>query len=118
MSKSRLEERFTRLEGAADMILTAGGILCALIFLYVVYQFGWTERRQFTNSIAASLLYLGVPAGMAALMFPARRLEPSRKISFVMFLVSTVASIHVVNLVLALSHVKLTDGNRTLWFRS
>ena len=99
------------------MILRVGGILCALILLYALYQYGWTASRRFTNPIA-SLLYFGVPAGMAGLMFAALRLKPSRKIGLVMFLVATVFSIHLVNLVLAVFHVKLTNSNSTLWFRS
>ena len=97
------------------MILRVGGILCALILLYALYQYGWTASRRFTNPIA-SLLYFGVPAGMAGLMFAALRLKPSRKIGLVMFLVATVFSIHLVNLVLAVFHVKLTNSNSTLWF--
>ena len=48
----------------ANIVLSAGGILCLVVLSYFVYYYHWAGQRSFTSS-AGALIYFVVPALLA-----------------------------------------------------
>jgi hypothetical protein len=64
----------------ANVVLVVSGIASVLVLLYLVYQYGYTVQRRFTNAAGAGWYY-GVPAGVAGVCFAALRMRPTQKIA-------------------------------------
>jgi hypothetical protein len=86
----------------AGGVLAGGGILALLALSYSLYFYAWSGARQVTNTTGA-LLYYGVPAGLALVLFLSLRLKTSYRINFAILFVSLGASIYGTELVLELS---------------
>jgi hypothetical protein len=90
---TRREKLSAQAAYVATMVLSGGGIFSSIVFFYIIYQ--RTTGRHFI-SLAEILLYYVFPAALAALCFACLRLRPSHRINVALFLVSTVASVYVV----------------------
>ena len=110
------DRSFERLGRFANLVLVGGGLLCALMLFRSIYYYGLTEGRSFTSPVGM-VLYYGVPALLAAVLFAALRLESFKRITLALLLVSIAVSIHAANLFLALVDARAISANRTLWFR-
>jgi hypothetical protein len=100
----------------ADIVLIGGGISCILTLFYSIYYYALSGRRSFTSP-TGMVLYYGVPALLACILFAALRLETLKKTSLALLMLSIAVSIHAGNLFLGLVDVRSTSANRTLWFR-
>jgi hypothetical protein len=109
-------QRLGRLARFASIVLAGAGILCVLVLFYSIYHYGLTGRRSFTSPMGM-LLYYGVPALLAGALFASLRLEPFKRISLALLLLSVGLSIHAANLFLALTDARIMAANRTLWLR-
>jgi hypothetical protein len=99
------DRSFERLGRFANLVLVGGGLLCALMLFRSIYRYGLTEGRSFTSPVGM-LLYYGVPALLAAVLFAALRLESFKRITLALLLVSITVSIHGANLSVTTSIVK------------
>jgi hypothetical protein len=65
---------------AANIILTAGGVLSLLVLLRLLYQYGWTGEKEFATSTGV-VVYCIIPAVVGVLLFASLRLlRPTYKI--------------------------------------
>jgi hypothetical protein len=97
----------------ADIALSGAGLGSILLLFYVLYYYGWTGQRRFSN-VAGSALYYGLPASLAILLFSCLLLKKDYKINIALFLVSLAGSLYAAELVLqALSPALSTQ--RPIW---
>ena len=87
----------------ANIILSAGGILCLVVLSYFVYYYHWTGQRSFTSS-AGVLIYYVVPACLAGLLFASLRLSTSHRINVALCFCSLAFTIYA------------AEAMMTLWF--
>ena len=107
--------RFDRLARAANIIVGVSGCFCVLLLLYYFYHYTWTGKRALTSPIGI-ILYCGLPAVLAAMLFASLRLRPLPRISLALVVVSGATATFIANLFLALLGFSPTKSNRTLWF--
>jgi hypothetical protein len=88
----------------ADFILFSGGIFCLALVFYVAYQYGWTEEKQFSSPVGI-LLYYGLPAFMATLLFVFLRLKSAYKINLAISFFSMAISVYGTELFLSAVYV-------------
>ena len=93
--------RFDRLARAANIIVGVSGCFCVLLLLYYFYHYTWTGKRALTSPIGI-ILYCGLPAVLAAMLFASLRLRPLPRISLALVVVSGAAATFIANLFLAL----------------
>lgn len=87
------ETVFSRAAKAAACVLIAGATVALFLFAYVFYFYAWTRERSF-NSLSAAVLYYGVPAGLAGLLFSALALGRRAKINLALVCVSLFSSLY------------------------
>src|ERR1700730_7369370 len=83
-----------RLRGVAiiaNILLSAGGVMCLLLLAYCIYYYGWSGKRYFT-SITGMILYYGMPAVLAGILFASLSLRPLPKITLALVFVSIFAA--------------------------
>ena len=107
--------RFDRLTRTANIIVGVSGCFCVLLLLYYFYHYTWTGKRALTSPVGM-ILYCGLPAVLAAMLFASLRLRPLPRISFALVFVSVVAATFAANLFFALREFSPTRSNRTMWF--
>ena len=107
--------RFDRLTRTANIIVGVSGCFCVLLLLYYFYHYTWTGKRALTSPVGM-ILYCGLPAVLAAMLFASLRLRPLARIKLALVLVVVAASTFAANLFCALAGFPLTVSNRTLWF--
>ena len=76
---------------AANIILTAGGVLSLLVLIRLLYQYGWTGEKAFATSTGV-VVYLIIPVVVGALLFASLRLQPTYKIIVSVLCISIVTS--------------------------
>jgi hypothetical protein len=91
---TRREKLSAQAAYVATIVLSGGSIFSSIVFFYIIYYQRITGRH-FT-SLVEILLYYVFPAALAALCLACLRLQPSYRINVALFLLSTVASIYVV----------------------
>ena len=104
-------DRLTR-SGHADC--GGSGGCCLLLVLYYVYHYLWTGTRVVTSPVGL-VVYGGLPAVLAALLFASLRLRPLPRISVALVLVSVGAATFAANVFCALGEWSSREANRTLW---
>ena len=87
----------------ANIVLSAGGILCLVVLSYFVYYYHWAGQRSFASS-AGVLIYYIVPACLAGLLFASLRLSTSRRINVALCFCSLAFTIYA------------AEAMMTLWF--
>jgi hypothetical protein len=65
----------------ANLILIGGGLLCALLAVFLFSRYAWKETGQ--SAGATGVLYYALPAAGAALLLAALRLKPGHKTKLV-----------------------------------
>ena len=106
--------RMARLTRAANLIVGGTGGCCLLLVLSYVYHYMWTGQRVVTNPVGL-VIYCGLPAVLAALLFTSLRLRPHPRISVALVLVSVVAATFAANVFFALGEWSSREAKRTLW---
>jgi hypothetical protein len=85
----------------ADFVIYSAVFLYAFALLYFVYFYGWAPEKYFPNPIAALLYYiLAISVG---LLLVSLRLEPDRRATLALSLLSIILSIYILELLLTLS---------------
>jgi PAS domain S-box-containing protein len=87
----------------ANIVLSAGGILCLVVLSYFVYYYHWAGQRSFTSPVGA-LVYYVVPACLAGLLFVSLRLRMSYRVNMALCLCSVAFTIYA------------AEAMTTLWF--
>jgi hypothetical protein len=111
-----MTEKERLLSGAAklaDIALSGAGLGSLLLLFYVLYYYGWTGQRQFSN-LAGWALYYGLPATLAVLLFSCLRLKKDHKINIALFILSLAGSLYAAQLVLQVSSPALAP-QRPIW---
>lgn len=93
------EKRLVKAARLANIILGAGGLFCALVWVYSIYYYFWTGERYLTSPVG-TILYLIFPAVLSSLLFASFRLRPSHKVNLALFFFSTGVSIYALELFL------------------
>ena len=106
--------RVDRLTRAANLIVGGSGGCCLLLVLYYVYHYLWTGKRVVTGPVGL-VVYGGLPAVLAALLFASLRLRPLPRISCALVLVSVVAATFAANVFCVLGEWSSRESKRTLW---
>lgn len=83
----------------ANVGLGGAGIVCLLILLRFILDYGWNQQKYFASWVGP-LLYYVCPAALAILLFVSLRLCASRKVNLVVLLYSSLGSIYLVETVL------------------
>jgi hypothetical protein len=82
------DEKFlARMAGVATIILASSGTVCLLAWFYLLYAYGWMDRRRIADW-QGTLLYYVFPAALAALLFASLRLRASHRINVALVLCS------------------------------
>jgi hypothetical protein len=103
------QDRFlARAALVANVVLASGALAAVLVFLYFFYRYTWSAERQFT-SVAARLLYYGVPVTIAVILLAALRLKRDHRINLAIVSVVLVLSVYAGELVL---HLIEPEGSR------
>ena len=111
-----MTEREKILAGAtklADIALSSAGLGSILLLFYVLYYYGWTGQRQFSN-FAGFALYYGLPACLAVLLFSCLLLKRDYKINVALFCLSLAGSFYAAELVLEVLSPALST-QRPIW---
>lgn len=77
----------------ANLILMGAASILFLASLHTGYSYVWTHSKHFTHP-QAILLYVGAPAAAGIVLFLCLRLQPLRKLKFVLSLASSVFAIY------------------------
>jgi hypothetical protein len=96
------EERLqAKVVAAANVIVIGAAAACLFVFLYYLYHYGWTGKRQFASWVGFLLYYI-CPAALAILLFASLRLRASRKVNLALLLCSATVSIYGLEILLTL----------------
>ncbi|MFQ5903155.1 MAG: hypothetical protein ACE5JO_05635, partial [Candidatus Binatia bacterium] len=87
------EKRLGKAARLANVVLGGGGVVCVFVLFYLTYYYAWTGERRFTSSIG-TIVYFGLPAVLAGLLFASLRLRPSYKINLALLFFSTGVSVY------------------------
>jgi hypothetical protein len=87
----------------ANIVLSAGGLLCLVVLSYFVYYYHWTGQRSFTSP-AGAFAYFVFPALLAIVLFASLRLSTSHRINVALCLCSLAFTIFT------------AEAMMTLWF--
>ncbi len=98
-SRSTKAEEF--LAKIANIVLSAGGILCLVVLAYLFYYYAWTEQRSFTSTVGA-FVYFAVPGLLAIAFFVSLRLPASHRINIVLCCASVALTIYTIEVTMAL----------------
>ena len=83
----------------ADFVIAAGVIGALLTLYYFFYYYDGLDQRNFVNQLAM-ILYYGVPASLAALLFASFWCSPFVRGNVALVLLSTCISLYALELVL------------------
>lgn len=111
-----MTEREKILSGAtklADIALSSAGLGSILLLFYVLYYYGWTGQRQFSN-FTGFALYYGLPASLAVLLFSCLLLKKDYKINVALFCLSLAGSFYAAELILEILSPALS-APRPIW---
>jgi hypothetical protein len=98
----------------ANLVLVSVGILSLIAWAYVLYQYVWTENRQFDSVLAIVLLICLLPL-IATGAFGALRLEPVNRIGLTLACVSIGFSLYALELFVLWAAAWLGDGKVSTW---
>jgi hypothetical protein len=101
----------SRRMAVADAILSGGGVLFVVVWVWFIYDYVRREPKAFSGG-AGIVLYIVCPALAAALLFASLRLRPTYKLNLAFVLFSIGVSVYTVELLLSLS--RAPDS----WFNS
>jgi lysophospholipase L1-like esterase len=106
-------ERFiSTADKAANVVLAAGGVVCAVAFAYFLYHYGWVRDREFAGWLGVLQYYVApAVAGLAFLI--ALRLKADHKINLALACLALIASVYAAEVVLWLTRDPFTarDGS-------
>jgi PAS domain S-box-containing protein len=86
----------------ASIVLAGGAFLCLVVLLYFFYYYGWTAQRSFSRPLGM-VVYYGLPAGMAILLFSFLRRSPEFKVNAALLCLSLTMSAYAGELLLRLT---------------
>ena len=92
---TRQEKLYAPAAYVANTVLAGGAILSGVVFVYIIYLS--TRGKHFTTFVAVFLYVF--PAALAAVCLACLRLPASYRINVALFLLSTVASVYVVEII-------------------
>jgi PAS domain S-box-containing protein len=75
-----------------NIVLGGGAFYCVLVLFYILYHYGWTAERHFSDSISQVLFYF-VPLSVAGFLFASLRFKLSHKINIALLGASLAISI-------------------------
>ena len=117
-SEHSQETKPRNVEGAllkiANVVIVGGGVVSLFVLFYFLYHYAWTGQRHFASQIAM-ILYYGLPASLAVVLFTSLRLSPASRGNLAIVLLSTCISLYAVELVLGF-YDRAILGEKTLWF--
>jgi PAS domain S-box-containing protein len=85
----------------ANIVLAGGGALCLLVLFYLTYRYTLTDDKTVAGSIGA-LIYFGIPALFATILFASLRIAPSYKTRIAMVAFSIAATTYLMEGTMAL----------------
>ena len=97
----------------ATIFLAGGAFLCLFMLLYVFYYYGWTAQRGFSSPLGM-ILYYGVPAVLASLLFAFSRRSPEFRVNAALVCVSLTASVYGLELFLRVLDPALLELGKPL----
>jgi PAS domain S-box-containing protein len=109
--KMKAEEIPTKI---ANIVVASGGFLCLLAFFYFTYYYGWNVKRDFSHPVDL-VLYWVFPAVLTTLLFGFLRWSPESKVKAAIVCVSVAVSVGLLELLLAVSDLRLFGPAPTLW---
>ncbi len=97
----------------ASIVLAGGAFLCIVAFLYVIYYYGWTAQRNFSSPLGM-IVYYGVPAVSASLLFAFLGRSPEFKVNAALLCLSLTASVYGLELFLRVLDPALLEPGKPL----
>ena len=103
-----------RVEKAASFILVVGAFFCLSNVIYTLYHFVWIDEADF-RSVLGPILYIALPALVAALLLGALRLRAPFRIKLALVVLSTGVSVYGAEGYLTFSDPDSLNAETTLW---
>lgn len=85
----------------ADIFLGGGAFLCVLTLFFFLYQYAWTEQRQFTSPMSGALYYV-LPTALAGFLINSLKFKAAAKVNTALLCLALVITAYAMELFLGL----------------
>lgn len=85
----------------ANIVLAGGALVCILTLFFFLYQYAWTEQRQFTTPMSGALYYV-LPTALAGFLINSLRFKAASKVNIVLLCISLASTAYATELFLGL----------------